>query len=88
MMKYHYKNFEQLDDETHKKEFGQHINSIIESLMTKIGEDDIELQNYALNALNEIQEYPLMNYAVQIDNLMSDSGTTDQRHLVAKMELL
>ena len=52
MMKYHYTNFEKLDDEVHQKEFGQHINSIIESLMNKIGGESLHLKNYSLNALN------------------------------------
>jgi len=87
-MKHHYTNFEKLDDDQLQKEFGTHIHSIIESLMKKIGEDDIHLKNYSLNALNEISNYPLMNYAVQIDSIMEDTGTGDNRHLVAKMELL
>ena len=88
IMKYHYKNFEKLDNPELQKEFGTHIHSIIESLMKKIGEDNIYLKNYSLNALNEISNYPLMNYAVQIDSIMEDTGTGDNRNLVAKMELL
>ena len=56
--------------------------------MKKIGDDDVHLKNYSLKALNEISHYPLMNYAVQIDSIMSETGTGDNRQLVAKMEHL
>jgi hypothetical protein len=56
--------------------------------MKKIGEENIHLKNYSLNALNEISNYPLMNYAVQIDSILQDTGTSDNRQLIAKMELL
>lgn len=88
MMQYHYSNFEQLDAKEHQEEFGMHVNSIIESLMAKLSTEDLRLKNHALDALTKISNYPLMNYAVQIDAVMRDSGTGDQRHLVAKLTLL
>ena len=88
MMQYHYSNFEQLDAKEHQEEFGMHVNSIIESLMAKLSTEDLQLKNHALDALTKISNYPLMNYAVQIDAVMRDSGTGDQRHLVAKLTLL
>ena len=88
MNQYHYKNFEKLDSAEQREEFAKHMNSIIESLMTKLGQDNIQLKNHSYEALLKISNYPLTDYAVQIDKVMADSGTSDQRPLQAKLTLL
>jgi hypothetical protein len=88
MNQYHYKSFGKLDSTEQREEFAKHMNSIIESLMTKIGQDNIQLKNHSYEALLKISNYPLTDYAVQIDKVMVDSGTSDQRHLTAKLTLL
>ena len=77
IMQYHYKNFEKLNDPAQEKQYGSHIHSIIESLMKRIGGENTELRTQSLDALLKISDYPLMDYANQIDRVMEDTGTGD-----------
>ena len=56
--------------------------------MTRIGQGNISLRTQSLDALLKISDYPLMDYALQIDRVMDDTGTDDQRHLINKMTLV
>ena len=48
MMENHYKNFESIDDVELKKDFEHHVDSILESLIIKIGEDHAELKELSI----------------------------------------
>ena len=63
MMKNHYKNFEELEDENHKKEFNQHVDQIIESLLFRLGSENKGLKEKSKEALGLVSHYPIMNYA-------------------------
>ena len=63
MMQIHYKNFEELDDEGLKKEFAIHIHQIIDSLLIRIGRDNIALRERAEDVLGKVSHFPLKNYA-------------------------
>jgi|APSaa5957512535_1039671.scaffolds.fasta_scaffold137500_1 hypothetical protein len=45
MMQNHFKNFESIDDEHLKTDFMHHVESILESLIIKIGEENQKLKN-------------------------------------------
>ena len=45
--------------------------------MKRIGGENTELRTQSLDALLKISDYPLMDYANQIDRVMEDTGTGD-----------
>lgn len=62
MMENHFKNFEAIDDEDLKKDFEHHVDSILESLIIKIGEEDAKLKELSIETLKKISKYPLTDF--------------------------
>tara|TARA_B110000285_G_scaffold182140_1_gene205776 strand:- start:217 stop:444 length:228 start_codon:yes stop_codon:yes gene_type:complete len=62
MMENHYKNFESIDDAELKSDFEDHVDSILESLIMKIGEENPELKEQSIETLKKISKYSLTNF--------------------------
>lgn len=88
MMENHYKNFESIDEEELKKDAEHHVDSILESLIIKIGEDNAELKEKSIETLKKISKYPLTDFVAQINKLMMEKRINDHGHSVGRMVLL
>jgi len=61
-MENHYKNFESIDNTELKNDFEHHVDSILESLIIKIGEENAELKELSIETLKKISKYPLTDF--------------------------
>ena len=63
-----------ISDKKDRKELLAYQESVVDSLLIKIGSEDQTLQGRAIDVLSKLSCLPQMGYDVQIDRLISTDG--------------
>lgn len=98
-----YKSLNRLESRQHKVEFGIHMNSIIDNLLVKAGENNAKLRLSAAEALLKASSHPLVGVSAIIERAITkrassekhgseparpNVGETSPKHIAARLNLL